>query len=162
METTNTTRKENYFLNHFDALNSARFSEEFNKAKQKFNTDALINIFSSYHETADKEWLEGAIESALEEEDEAKQIFNLAESIRIEYLSGSISAVDEIYEAIQKTVDKNKRYRLEVIIDYLMSSLYEIDLFDVAKELILRYRSGTQMKTELELNNSICEQKHSA
>jgi len=78
----------------------------------------------------------------LEEKEEAKQIFNLAESIRIEYLGGSISAVDEIYEAIQKAVDKDKRYRLELIVDYLMSSLYEIDLFDVAKELILRYEDN--------------------
>ncbi len=142
METANTTQRENCYLNHFHALNSLLLRDNNGELTRKFNTDALIKIFSSYHETADKGWLEGSIKSALEEKEEAKQIFNLAESIRIEYLGGSISAVDEIYEAIQKAVDKDKRYRLELIVDYLMSSLYEIDLFDVAKELILRYEDN--------------------
>jgi hypothetical protein len=147
-ETTNTTERGNYFLNHFHALNSILVMEKIGETRNKINTDALIEIFGTYDKTADKDWLIGSIESALEEKDEAKQIFNLAEALRIDYLSSSISDVESIQKAIDKVIEEDKQHRLYLIIDYLMSSLYEIDLFDVAQELIARYKNDSLFITE--------------
>lgn len=152
MELTNSIQKKFSFRNLFHALNSLSSSEKKGSGRAKYNTDALINIFARYNKTADKDWLEGIIEFALEEKDEAKQIYELAETIRIEYIEQTITDVDKIGDLIRKYVSKDNQYDLFLIIDYLMSSLYEIDLYDVAKELVLRYRDNRLFVEENQLS----------
>jgi len=140
-ETTNTTKIEKYYINHFDALNS--ISDKTREAFKKINTDALIEVFGTYDKTADKDWLEGSIETALDEKDEAKQIYNLAEILRLEYIEASISDVKSIDNAFQNCNDERQKKNISFTCSHLLSSLYDIDLFEVAKELIARYKNGT-------------------
>lgn len=140
-ETTNTTKIEKYYINHFDALNS--ISDKTREAFKKINTDALIEVFGTYDKTADKEWLEGSIETALKEKDKAKQIYTLAETLRLEYIEASLKDVDDIAKTFRNCEDKRQKNNVDFTCNYLTSTLYNIDLFEVAKELIARYKNGT-------------------
>lgn len=127
------------YTNYFDAVDSMEFSKEL----RKFNTDMLIKILS-YSES---DWINSVITSALEEEVEAKQIYSIAESIRLEYIENTVSDLELLLKQLPTLQDRQKE-RLNPISDYLFSCVYGIDLFDVAKELLVRYKERNAIHAE--------------
>lgn len=126
------------YENYFDALKSLEFSKELDA----FGTNMLIKVIS----TTEADWINSVISSALEEEEEAKQIYSIAESIRIEYIGNTESDIKRLSEAVSSMLDGDK-IKVNPILDYLNGFIYGIDLFDVAKELLIRYKQRISNST---------------
>lgn len=120
------------FQNYFDALKSLEFLKE----QQSFNTNMLIKVLS----TTEADWINSVISSALEEEEEAKQIYSIAESIRIEYIGNTERDIKRLSEVVSSSMLDGDKRRVHPILDYLNGFIYGIDLFDVAKELLKSYK----------------------
>ncbi|NWF87923.1 MAG: hypothetical protein HXY50_00510 [Ignavibacteriaceae bacterium] len=136
------------FENFFDALDSMQFS---NSKLDQFNTNALTEILSSVTES---KWVASVISSALQEKEEAKQIYSIAESIRLEYIGNTVSDLDLLFKGLAEFSDRQKE-KVNPIIDYLYRCVYGIDLFEVAKELLVRYKENLQLENnEVKNGNS--------
>lgn len=120
-----------HYENYYDALKSLEFSKELDA----FNTRMAIKVLS----TSEKNWVESVITSALEKEEEAKQIYSIAESIRLEYNENTLKDIEPLEDLLSELSDKEKR-TVRPAIDYLHQCIYGIDLFDVAKELLIMYK----------------------
>lgn len=125
-------------VNYFDALDSMQFGRELDA----FNTKMLIEVLS----TTEADWIISVIASALELEEEAKQIYLIAESIRLEYIENTVSDLKLLFKNV--SVLEGDKIKVNTIGNYLSRCMYGIDLYDVAKELLVRYKEKKAMFTE--------------
>ena len=127
-------------LNFFDSLDS----KDFYKRIAEFNTQACIKILSSENQI---KWTESIIECTLKDtHDEAKQIYEIAKSIRVEYIEVAVSDLERLSESVNKNQLSDLKDGPNAVIEYLFACIFQIDLFDVAKELLARYKKQLSTK----------------